>query len=83
MNAREVAAEIRADAFDHGGGARVSPPALASAARILASGLRARIEQILQGKPWYWRILFGRGLQFAADVLDSLASQIAGDYQMT
>lgn len=79
MTAPEVAKQIRMDAFLVHEPA-ILAPTLASAARILAAGLAARVDAILKGKPWWWRFLFGRGLEFAIDVLDEVARQITRDY---
>lgn len=83
MTAAQTAAEIRGDMFRQPGQNVITPPTLAAAARVLAAGLAARVDRILADKPWYWRLLFGRGLRFAVAVLDQVAAQIAGDYQMT
>lgn len=82
MTASEVAAGIRADAF-RSTEVAVNPLSLAAAARVLAAGMAARLQQILKGKPWYWRLLFGRGLEFAVDILEEVARQITGDQSPT
>lgn len=81
MSPAQVAAEIRADAFREGARNLVPPRSLAAAARVLSAGLAERVERILEGRPWYWRLLFGRGLRFAVEVLESITAQITADHE--
>lgn len=77
MKPMDMAAEIRTAAFvdEHG----VEPDRLAEAAEIIARTFRRKLEAVIAGQPWWVRLLFRRGYEYAVEVLEKLVGGIRED----